>query len=144
MSDLNEGDKVRATLNGEVGFKVRATFSGELGFMDGDYAEVVTSGPLGYVVPLHLTEDGVSVVPADEPTPYERALTVLADKVADLEAASKRCDSGGRRSLAIEYRTEADAVRLALVGVIELDGVELDAAIVRAHTLIAEAVGRHG
>jgi hypothetical protein len=89
-------------------------------------------------------EASVAVVSADEPTPYERSLTILADWVADLNATAKRCDDAGRPGVAIERRTEEDAVRLALVAVIEVGGDDLAAAIVRAHTLIAEAVKRRG
>jgi hypothetical protein len=128
MSAFKEGDQVRVT------------FDCEISWADGDLLEGVADG---YVFPLQLT-GGVSVEPADAPTPYERALTTLADNIADLNATAERCDNAGRPSLAIEHRDRADAVRLALISVIEVGGVETDAAIVRAHALIAEAVIRRG
>jgi hypothetical protein len=128
VSELKEGDKVRAV------------FVGEIEYVNGDYVEVASGVN---VIPFDLTAQGVTVVPADQPDRFERALTVLAGMAADMDATAKRCESGGRPSAAIERRVE-DAVRMALIAAIEVDGVETDAAIVRAHALIAEAVKRRG
>lgn len=77
----------------------------------------------------------------------ERALVVLAGKVADLRATAERCDLVCAGSRAIESRTEADAVRDGMVAVLadhlsqdQAEPVVLD----RVYRLIAEAVVRRG
>lgn len=96
-----------------------------------------------FIKAAHVGES-VTVVPVDEPTLYERILTTLADRAVDLEAAAKRCDAVERPGLAIEHRTGAEAVRMDLVAVIGLSGVNRDVSTNRANALIAEAAKRRG
>jgi hypothetical protein len=51
------------------------------------------------------------------PSPLDLALSAIADKVADFEAAAWRCDlpSVNRPTLATEYRAKAEAVLGGLV-----------------------------
>lgn len=130
----------------EPGDKVRVTFPATVDLVDGQYMDVIYMAPgnLLIEVPVIGDTEGMSVVPVGEPTLYERTLTTLADRAVDLEAAAKRCDAVERPGLAIEHRTGAEAVRMGLVSVIGLGGVNLDEAIGRAHALIAEAVKRRG
>ncbi|MCW2918557.1 MAG: hypothetical protein JWN52_6625 [Actinomycetia bacterium] len=87
----------------------------------------------------------VSGVTDASPDRFERALRVMARHVAESNAAASRCDNPRDAGIAVEYRTEADAVLCSLVDVIVAGGVEdRDAARAQAYRLIAEAVNSRG
>jgi hypothetical protein len=110
---INDGDKVRVEL------------LADLFYSDGDYGELAVDDDPPQMVPLDLSAKGVSVVPADAPTPLDVALGVLADRAAGLENSAKWSDlpEFDQPESAERERREADAVRRALVAVLAATAV---------------------
>ena len=126
--ELNDGDKVIVTFPGTVRWA-------ELG-----YAEVHREheGSV-YTAGFAIDDEGVTVVPANRPDRFELMLMRLADRVAEADAAAKRCLSPDEDlpTLAREHHVQAQALHEFLVSVLVAEAGD-DAAAVQAAQMVGD------